>query len=39
MVMSRYGAHGTTPVFTAARQQAEIKQAKADLACRSRRRR
>jgi hypothetical protein len=35
MVMRRYGAHGTTPVFTAARQQAEIKQAKADLACRT----
>jgi hypothetical protein len=35
MVMRRYGAHGTQPVFTAARQQAEIKQAKADLACRT----
>lgn len=35
MVMRRYGAHGTIPVFTAARQQAEIKQAKADLACRT----
>jgi hypothetical protein len=35
MVMRRYGAHGTTPVFTAARQQAEIRQAKADLACRT----
>lgn len=35
MVMRRYGAHGTTPVYTAARQQAEIKQAQADLACRT----
>jgi hypothetical protein len=35
MVMRRYGAHGTQPVFTAARQQAEIKQAKVDLACRT----
>lgn len=35
MVMRRYGAHGTQPVFTQARQQAEIKQAKADLACRN----
>lgn len=35
MVMRRYGAHGTQPVYTAARQQAEIKQAKADLACRA----
>jgi hypothetical protein len=35
MVMRRYGAHGTQPVYTAARQQAEIKQAKADLACRT----